>query len=178
VCYRCSASRHPLPQERIVPNPFATGSDDGLEYPRLHRVCDTCVPVVMSLETGEAEVSPSSPSVGSLSIPSSGPAPTQTPETLDSRGSELDDRFLIECPVCRTDLRLFGDEDIQAIHVATCLEGHTASPSFSGGSRHLGITPRIITMLTYPVYRLQEGSPLIGTECVICFEEFEVNFCL
>ena len=129
----------------------------------------------MSLETGEAEVSPSSPSVGSLSIPSSGPAPTQTPETLDSRGSELDDRFLIECPVCRTDLRLFGDEDIQAIHVATCLEGHTASPSFSGGSRHLGISPGIITMLIYAVYRLQEGSPLVGTECVICFEEFEVT---
>jgi hypothetical protein len=31
-------------------------------------------------------------------------------------------------------------------------------------------------MLNYPVYRLQEGSPLIGTECVICFEEFEVKF--
>jgi len=24
------------------------------------------------------------------------------------------------------------------------------------------------------VYRLQEGSPLIGAECVICFEEFKV----
>jgi hypothetical protein len=62
-------------------------------------------------------------------------------ETHDSIGSELDDRFLIECPVCRSDLRLFGDEDLQAIHVATCLEGHTASPSFTGGSRHLGIDP-------------------------------------
>ena len=64
---------------------------------------------------------------------------TQIVDTQDATGSELDDRFLIECPVCRSDLRVFGDDDLQAIHVASCLEGHTTSPSFSGGSRHLGI---------------------------------------
>lgn len=93
------------------------------------------------------------------------------PQELPS--SELDDRFLIECPVCRTDLRQFGDDDMQAIHVATCLEGHSTSPSFSGSSRHLGTHLPIIS--SRKVYRLQEGSPLIGSECVICFEEFEVS---
>jgi hypothetical protein len=66
--------------------------------------------------------------------PSSGAVSRQTEL---SNSIAVDDRFLVECPVCRTDLRRFGDEDLQAIHVATCLEGQSASP-FSGGSRHLG----------------------------------------
>jgi hypothetical protein len=120
----------------------------------LHRVCDQCVPELertIPQEPTLAEVlgaihrSPSQPII----------------DRIDATNSEYDDRFLIECPVCRTDLRQFGDEDLQAIHVASCLEGHATSPSFTGGSRHI-------------VYKLPEGSPLIGTECVICFEEFEV----
>ena len=65
-------------------------------------------------------------------------AATQILEISEANSFEYDDRFLIECPVCRTDLRQFGDEDLQAIHVASCLEGHSTSPSFTGGSRHLG----------------------------------------
>jgi hypothetical protein len=53
--------------------------------------------------------------------------------------TEMDDRNLVECPVCRADLSQFGDEDLQAVHVATCLEGHSTSPTFNGGSRHLGM---------------------------------------
>ena len=138
VCYRCSASRHPIPQERVVANPFWNGSDDGLESPQLHRVCDTCVPVLLALAAPEPEVSSSSGSFGSLGVPSSGARQITTSEPRDSRVSELDSHFLIECPVCRTDLRLFDDEDLQAIHVATCLEGHSTSPSFNSGSRHVG----------------------------------------
>jgi hypothetical protein len=160
-----------LPRDRIVHNPF-DGSNDTSE-PQLHRVCDTCVPIVLGLAAPVSDRLIPSTSGESLSI--SQPTVT-TPgiDIQDSAGSEIDDRFLVECPVCRTDLRMFGDDDLQAIHVATCLEGHSTSPSFSGGFRHLGIK-RFHDILTSQVYRLQEGSLLIGTECVICFEEFEVK---
>lgn len=79
---------------------------------------------------------PDSPTTATVTVP-----PTSVAAEIsdgNTAGSELGDMFLIECPVCRIDLRSFGDEDLQAIHVATCLEGHDTSPSFSGGSRHLG----------------------------------------
>lgn len=136
VCYRCSASRHAIPQDRIVHNPF-NGNDDTFDEPRLHRVCDTCVPRVVGLAAAIPESSVSSALLEAVSISQS--VIGSQIETQDSAGSEVDDRFLIECPVCRTDLRMFGDDDLQAIHVATCLEDHSMSPSFSGGSRHLGI---------------------------------------
>ena len=95
-----------------------------------------CVPRVLRLTAPVPERPIPSSSVEPLNI-----APPTIQNVGDATSSELDDRFLIECPVCRTDLRAFGDDDLQAIHVATCLEGHTTSPSFSGGSRHLGIDP-------------------------------------
>ena len=95
-----------------------------------------CVPRVLRLIAPVPERPIPSSSVEPLNI---GPSAVQTVDTHDAISSQLDDRFLVECPVCRTDLRAFGDDDLQAIHVATCLEGHTTSPSFSGGSRHLGI---------------------------------------
>lgn len=125
----------------------------------------------MTTTESVTEGSNSGPEVFEISPPDD--IATPLPETQDSTGSEQDDRFLTECPVCRADLRVFGDEDLQAVHVATCLEGQSTSPSFSGGSRHLGIE-RLMSWLTPLVYLLQEGSPLIGVECVICFEEFEV----
>jgi len=177
VCYRCSASRREIPQDRVVQSPWSD-YEDAFEQPRLHRVCDTCAPILQGVATAAVTQSTSPTSTTrSVPIPSSNTSTSATtlaapqavaaeeidndvPETIPP---ELDDYFLLECPVCRADLRLLGDEDLQAVHVASCLESHSSgqSLSFSGGSRHL-------------VYRLQEGSPLVGTECVICFEEFEV----
>jgi hypothetical protein len=95
-----------------------------------------CVPSVLRLTALVPERPIPDSSAEPLNIASSA---IQIIDTQDTTSSELDDRFLIECPVCRTDLRAFGDDDLQAIHVATCLEGRTTSPSFGGGSRHLGI---------------------------------------
>jgi hypothetical protein len=165
VCYRCSASRHAIPRHLVVENPVSVHSD--VDEPRLRRVCDSCVPRVITLSISGSE----SPTTTTMTVP---PASVATEMAIGTpASSEVDDAFLIECPVCRLDLRDFGDEDLQAIHVATCLEGHGTSPSFSGGSRHLGTLSSTTSPLT-SVYRLPEGSPLIGTECVICFEEFEV----
>jgi hypothetical protein len=96
------------------------------------------VPEVSGLATTIADTSAPTTLVEALSISQLAIGP-QVPETQQSLGSEVDDRYLTECPVCRTELRMFGDDDLQAIHVATCLEGHSTSPSFGGGLRHLGI---------------------------------------
>lgn len=136
-------------------------------------MCDICVPVLQQLAASGSSREPPRSAVPSITIPTV----ADMPQTLGTANPEMDDRHLVECPVCRADLRQFGDEDLQAIHVATCLEGHSMSPTFNGGSRHLGISTFLLYLpdrLMYPVYRLQEGSPLIGAECVICFEEFKV----
>jgi FYVE zinc finger len=124
VCHRCSGNLERIPPERVVRNPFVAEQTGGYT---VHRVCDSCVSVLRQ------------------------PAPQQTMLVVETTPAQQiqvpqlqeDDRYLIECPVCRTDLRQFGDEELQAIHVATCLEEHTVSRSFSGGSRHLGTPPQI-----------------------------------
>jgi hypothetical protein len=95
-----------------------------------------CVPRVLNLTAPVPDRTIPSSLVEPLNIT---PSAIQLVDAQVTTSSELDDGFLIECPVCRTDLRTFGDDDLQAIHVATCLEGHTTSLSFGGGSRHLGI---------------------------------------
>ncbi|KAK7695502.1 hypothetical protein QCA50_000138 [Cerrena zonata] len=81
-----------------------------------------------------------------LSIPS--------PTTGDT-SSQISD--LAECPVCNTNLSELGTPHMQEAHVKSCLEG--------GG----GAAP---PTAKYLVYKLPAESALIGTECVICLEEF------
>ncbi|TRM67932.1 hypothetical protein BD626DRAFT_394536 [Schizophyllum amplum] len=69
--------------------------------------------------------------------------------------SQLSD--LAECPVCGSNLEDLGTAAEQEAHVKACLEGGT------------GATPRSGRYLVYP---LPAGSVLVGTECVICLEEF------
>lgn len=135
MCYRCSASRHFIPSDRVVLNPHLHIAEDLHES--LHRVCDSCIPALQHLATSVPDPGPSVGSVSSIIIP----APAEPSQNTGSNFSEADDRNLVECPVCRADLCQFGDEDLQAIHVATCLEGHSTSPTFNGGSRHLGMFP-------------------------------------
>ncbi|KAI0796557.1 FYVE-domain-containing protein [Abortiporus biennis] len=64
---------------------------------------------------------------------------------------------LAECPVCNTNLAELGSPAQQEAHVRNCLEG---------GSGSSPQPPK------YLVYKLPPVSALIGTECVICLEEF------
>jgi len=75
-----------------------------------------------------------------------------------------DERTLIECPVCLLPLTsLQGDEE-RAAHVSNCLTTIGQSPA--GFANTHG---------RYLVYTLKAGSPLQDSECVICFEEFQVG---
>jgi len=71
--------------------------------------------------------------------------------------SQLSD--LGECPVCSKNLADLGPAAVQEDHVRTCLEGD-GGPGLHQAGRYL-------------VYKLPSESVLIGTECVICLEEFE-----
>lgn len=135
MCYRCSSSRRAIPQDRVIRNPI---DDDSVDYtqPQVHRVCDICVPI---LEELASSASPNASPASSVATTMPTPPSIDTTEHPESRSFEMDDTFLIECPVCRSDLRVFVDEELQALHVATCLEELSASPSFAGSSRHLGI---------------------------------------
>ncbi|PWN26434.1 FYVE-domain-containing protein [Jaminaea rosea] len=80
-----------------------------------------------------------------------GATTTAFSSSVSSRASELN-----ECPVCNVTLAQFGCQQDQEEHLRICLENG------GGGSVQGG---------RYLVYRLQEDSPIISKECVICFEE-------
>jgi hypothetical protein len=86
------------------------------------------------------------------------------PSSLVSRthpnpSNPIDTRHdLEECPVCCIDLSIL-ESHAKEEHVRTCLESLGQSPSTFKGR--------------YLVYTLKGSSPLVGSECVICFEEFQ-----
>lgn len=63
------------------------------------------------------------------------------------------------CPVCNQNLADLGSAAVQEDHVRMCLEGGRTGPASPAAARYL-------------VYKLPVESALIGTECVICLEEF------
>ncbi|EIW82417.1 hypothetical protein CONPUDRAFT_72656 [Coniophora puteana RWD-64-598 SS2] len=79
-----------------------------------------------------------------------------------SRSREISSQLsdLAECPVCNTGLAELGSAVEQEKHVKNCLDGST------------GASPQTAK---YLVYRLPAESAMIGTECVICLEEFAVG---
>ncbi|EMD40637.1 hypothetical protein CERSUDRAFT_43468 [Gelatoporia subvermispora B] len=147
-CDRCSSYRALLDPSDIVHDPSAPGS---AHITGLQRVCQTCYEQVTAAVPNGLQSSRTRSmerivvDQGRLSIPS----PT------GQSSSQLSD--LAECPVCNTNLADLGAPAKQEAHVKNCLEG---------GS---GTTPQTAK---YLVYKLPAESVLIGTECVICLEEF------
>ena len=128
------------------------------EVSPLHRTCDGCH-TALSAGPGFSPASvlthnaffPASPSVhpsASASAASSDSGATPASDT----GSTLDD-----CPVCGTSLGPLGPKEAQEAHVRACLEGGGGAVAQDG---------------RYLVFRLPAG-PIVGTECAVCFEEFE-----
>lgn len=96
---------------------------------------------------------------------------------VSSRASELN-----ECPVCGKTLANLGDATRQEEHVRACLDNGGGGSVQSG--RYLGelfecelLTSANLTFLfcALPVYKLPDNSPIIGKECAICMEDFEVD---
>ncbi|KAL1740698.1 hypothetical protein HDZ31DRAFT_85291 [Schizophyllum fasciatum] len=146
-CDRCSSYRAMLDPSEIVQDPFFPESafSSGMQ-----RVCETCHQEVnalvppMLLGNGANSLERIVVDSQHLVVPS-----------RRQSTSQLSD--LAECPVCSSNLDDLGTVAEQEAHVKACLEGGTGAPPRTG---------------RYLVYPLPAGSVLVGTECVICLEEF------
>ncbi|OBZ76329.1 hypothetical protein A0H81_03981 [Grifola frondosa] len=148
-CDRCSSYRALLDPSDVVHDP---SFPDFSAVPSQQRVCQTCYEEVTATVPNSLYTSRTTSmerifiDQRRLSIPS--------PSSIQS-SSQLSD--LAECPVCNVNLADLGLAPVQEAHVKNCLEG--------GG----GALPQTAK---YLVYKLPAESALIGTECVICLEEF------
>lgn len=150
-CDRCSSYRALLDPSDIVHDPAYVESSTASSSSQ--RVCQSCYEeVTASVPNGlHASRTNSMERIvvdqRRLQIPS----PSRNGET----SSQISD--LADCPVCGVNLCDVGPASLQEAHVRNCLEGgSSASPQTA----------------KYLVYKLPKESALIGTECVICLEEF------
>ncbi|GJE84451.1 ankyrin unc44 [Phanerochaete sordida] len=150
-CDRCSAYRALLDPSDIVQDPAYAESSNASSSSQ--RVCQPCYEEVNASVPNGLHASRTNSmerivvDQRRLQIPS----PSRNGET----SSQISD--LADCPVCGVNLYDVGPAPLQEAHVRNCLEGgSSASPQTA----------------KYLVYKLPEESALIGTECVICLEEF------
>ncbi|GAA5862981.1 hypothetical protein JCM1840_002345 [Sporobolomyces johnsonii] len=153
VCASCSTHNDQLDPYLVVREPGIGALDDQpwqQGVPNTYRTCDSCH-AALSLPQGVGSASLLSPQAFFPASPSLG---SVTPsETGASEASEL-----TECPVCGVTLLELGERSKQEEHVKECLE--TGGGSIASGR--------------YLVFKLPPG-PLVGEECRVCFEEFEVD---
>ncbi|CAL1701431.1 unnamed protein product [Somion occarium] len=148
-CDRCSSFRALLDPSDIVQDPAALELSS---RPSSQRVCQSCYEEVTATVPVGLHASRTNAmeriviDQRRLSIPS---------PTNGDTSSQISD--LAECPVCNTSLSDLGPAFVQEAHVKNCLEGGSGS------------SPQTAK---YLVYKLPGESALIGTECVICLEEF------
>ncbi|QRW16388.1 ankyrin repeats [Rhizoctonia solani] len=151
-CDRCSSRRAVLDPSDVVLEPSV--AEHQSNYPgssSTHRVCESCydattasVGIPRSLRTPERIVVDTQ----SLLVPR---------RMRSQESSQISD--LADCPVCNQNLSDLGSAAVQEDHVRMCLEGGRSGPASQTAARYL-------------VYKLPAESALIGTECVICLEEF------
>ncbi|RDX53968.1 hypothetical protein OH76DRAFT_1453700 [Lentinus brumalis] len=148
-CDRCSSYRALLDPSDIVHDP---SFPDAPPVASQQRVCQNCYEEVTAAVPNGLSASRTN-SMERIFIDQrrlNVPSPTRAQSS-----SQLSD--LAECPVCNISLSDLGPPHAQEGHVKNCLEGGT------------GTVPQ---SAKYLVYKLPEESSLIGTECVICLEEF------
>lgn len=150
-CDRCSSHRALLQPSDTVSDPAFPERIATASFQRVCRGCfdthNVSVPAGLqpsaSTAAGRITTEP-----GRLSIPGH--------VTRQNSSSQLSD--LAECPVCGVSLTDLGLPPNQEAHVRGCLEGGMGSPIHQSDR--------------YLVYRLPDGSALLGVECAICLEEF------
>ncbi|KAI0321846.1 hypothetical protein OF83DRAFT_162573 [Amylostereum chailletii] len=147
-CDRCSSYRTLLDPSDIVHDPTLPETSASASSQRVCLSCYEAVTVNVPPRFQENRVASMERifiDQGRLSIP----------RVARQSSSQLSD--LNDCPVCSRSLAELGPPPEQEAHVRSCLEGGT------------GKSPQVAK---YLVYKLPSESALIGTECVICLEEF------
>ncbi|KAG2187515.1 hypothetical protein INT44_005204 [Umbelopsis vinacea] len=145
VCDRCSTHRANMARSQIVQDPSIPGWQQVQMASQPQRICDRCY-------------SEMRPTISSRSATAPPTQPQRMPGSGHIRKSSSSQSIMSECPVCGKRLcDISLDKSAQEEHVQTCL--NVGSPS--------------VATVRYVSYKLPEQSPLIGQECLICFEEFE-----
>ncbi|KAI0068940.1 FYVE-domain-containing protein [Artomyces pyxidatus] len=147
-CDRCSSFRVLLDPSDIVHDPSFPESTASASSQRVCQSCHDAVTVNIPPRFQENRVS----SMERIFIDQ---ARLSVPSLSREASSQLSD--LADCPVCSQNLAELGSALAQEAHVKSCLDGGTGQSPQSA---------------KYLVYKLPGESTLIGTECVICLEEF------
>ncbi|KAK4054812.1 hypothetical protein OIV83_000736 [Microbotryomycetes sp. JL201] len=174
VCSYCSAHADVIDAAELVHEPGTSPLDDLWTQHTRYRTCDLCHAALNGLlysSTRPARLSPdellarTTSTFAALSASDTIRTPfgtTDVATTESDSPSETgasDTSELTECPVCGENLLLLADRDAQETHVRECLE--TGGGTIAQNGRFL-------------TFKLAPG-PLVGKECSICFDEFEVD---
>jgi len=153
-CDRCSSYRATLEASEVVRDP-AVVADGAPEGPSVQRVCEACFDETNANADMPARLRrASSSTVERIVIDEQRLA---IPRDLRRQESNSQISDLADCPVCGRNLSEFETAVEQETHVKACLEGGVGS---------------VQQPARYLVYKLPAESLLVGTECVICLEEF------
>ncbi|KAG8928147.1 hypothetical protein FRC02_007296 [Tulasnella sp. 418] len=152
-CDRCSSFRALLDPADVVHDPVYP--DTHHSTTSAHRVCETCYDVVTAAVPSPLRMSRSNTMEGIVVSENRLAVPGHSREV----SSQISD--LADCPVCGQNLADLGPAALQENHVKSCLDGGPPTPGAGAAQSS-----------RYIVYRLPAESSLIGTECVICLEEF------
>ncbi|KAF8505962.1 FYVE zinc finger-domain-containing protein, partial [Russula emetica] len=147
-CDRCSSYRVPLDPSEIVRDPTYPDSTASTSS---QRVCQSCYEAVSIPASGRFRDN----GMASMERIFVDQARLSVRNLSRETSSHLSD--LAECPLCSQNLAELGPAANQETHVRNCLDG---------GKGHSPQTTKYLT------YVLPGESPLIGAECIICFEEF------
>ncbi|KAG9104717.1 hypothetical protein FRC06_011611 [Ceratobasidium sp. 370] len=146
-CDRCSSRRAVLDPSDVVLEPSMVGGQHA-GGSSTYRVCEPCYDATTaSVGVPRSLRTPERIMVDAQSL--------LVPSHMRSQESSISD--LADCPVCGQNLADLGSAAVQEDHVRVCLEGGAGASNQSA---------------RYLVYKLPAESALIGTECVICLEEF------
>ncbi|KAL5508001.1 hypothetical protein ACEPAH_5619 [Sanghuangporus vaninii] len=152
-CDRCSSYRVTLDPADIVHDPALP--EGSISYNTPQRVCQLCFEETNASSSVPARFQGSSSSAIQRIVIDEDRLAIPTSLRRSDSSSQLSD--LADCPVCGRGLSEFGSASEQELHVKNCLEGGVGT---------------IQQPARYLVYRLPGESLLVGTECVICLEEF------
>ncbi|KAI5119908.1 hypothetical protein M0805_003712 [Coniferiporia weirii] len=152
-CDRCSSYRVVLDPADVVRDPAF--SEGGHSYTTPQRVCETCFDETNASSSVPARFQGSSSSSMQRIVVDDDRLAIPSNLRRSESSSQLSD--LADCPVCGKNLAELETAAEQEAHVKNCLDGGDGS---------------IQQPAKYLVYRLPGESLLVGTECVICLEEF------
>lgn len=154
-CDACTSQRAHLRVDDLVIDP-AVPEMLGIERVGPSRVCDWCVAAHDLIP--EERAPPGDSSLLHHVVSFVGRARAPEPESGEESGESS---VLEECPVCDRALRTLPSAEAREAHVMHCLEH--------------GAPADVVPRTRYVASRLAPDSVLLGSECIICMEEFLVN---